>query len=292
MKKLSVVISAYNEELKIKDCLESVKFADEIIFIDNSSTDKTQIIARKYTDKIFKRENNLMLNANKNFGFEEASGDWILSLDADERVSSELRKEIQDVLKKEVSLSGFKIPRKNIIFGKWIENTGWYPDYQIRLFKKNKGKFAQKHVHELLDVNGDVGIFKEDIVHYNYESIGQFLDKMIRIYTESEAKNLVAKGYEFKLSDAIRMPISEFLSRFFLQKGYKDGAHGLVLSLLMAFYHFVVFTKLWELNKFRNEDENTLELFGEEYKKTSHDIEHWIRHEKKSSSKNPLRRFF
>src|SRR3989344_5797566 len=137
MSKLSVAISAFNEERKIEDCLKSVSFADEIIFVDNSSTDQTLKIAKKYTLKVFTRENNLMLNVNKNFGFSKASEEWILSLDADERITDELKKEIKSIIKNnKKDVNGFWIPRKNKIFGKWMEHTGWYPDYQLRLLKK------------------------------------------------------------------------------------------------------------------------------------------------------------
>ena len=144
--KLSVVISAYNEERMIEDCLKSARFADEIILVDNQSTDKTTEIAKRYTNKIFFRTNNpLMLNLNKNFGFTKATGDWILSLDADERVSKELKEEINNIIHQSSAIShqqsGYLIPRKNIIFGKWIQHGLWYPDDQLRLLRKGKGKF-------------------------------------------------------------------------------------------------------------------------------------------------------
>src|SRR3989344_3816517 len=144
MSKLSVVISAFNEERKIADCLSSVKFADEIILIDNTSTDKTQEVSKKFTSKIFIRPNNPMLNVNKNFGFAKTTGDWILSLDADEEVSKELADEIKTLIKKNPKENGFWIPRKNFTFGKWTEHAGWYPDHQLRLFRKDKGEFLDK----------------------------------------------------------------------------------------------------------------------------------------------------
>src|SRR3989344_6713802 len=120
MGKLTVVVSAFNEERKIEACLKSVEFSDEIILVDGSSTDRTVEIAKKFKTKIYKRENNPMLNINKNFGFTKAKGDWILSLDADERVSEDLKKEINKVLKNVKDVNGYWIPRKQIIFGKWI----------------------------------------------------------------------------------------------------------------------------------------------------------------------------
>src|SRR3989344_6118283 len=130
MNKVSVVISAYNEEKLLENCLKSVTWADQVIVVDNNSTDDTAKIAKKYADEVYSCPNNLMLNVNKNYGFSKATGDWILSLDADERVTDELKKEITNVVKND-EIAGYWIPRKNIIFGKWIEHTGWYPDYQL-----------------------------------------------------------------------------------------------------------------------------------------------------------------
>ena len=259
MANLSVVVSAFNEEEKIRDCLESVKWADEIVFIDNSSTDNTANIVKKYTSKIYRRENNpLMLNVNKNYGIEKTTGDWVLYLDADERVTPELKKEIKQLLQDRHSglsrmdsgvadapqndagvINGYWIPRKNIIFGKWIEHAGWYPDYQMRLFRRGKGKFPAKHVHEMVDVDGETAYLKTPLLHLNFETISQFLYKHIELYAANEAEALLKKNYKVDALDAIRMPMNEFLSRFFAREGYRDGLHGLVLSLLMAFYHLL-----------------------------------------------------
>ncbi|CAN5172908.1 glycosyltransferase family 2 protein [soil metagenome] len=287
MSKLSVVISAYNEEKKIEDCLKSVKFADEIIFVDNTSTDKTVEIAKKYTDKVFTRVNNPMLNVNKNFGFLKASGEWILSLDADERVSSELADEIKKVISGEITAHGYLIPRKNIIFGKWIQNSIWWPDYQLRLFKKEKGKFPGKHVHELVEVVGDVEKLTHPLVHYNYETVSQYLYKLDKIYTENEAENFLAFGKKLHYLDVLRFPVEDFLKTFFLQKGYRDGLHGLVLSLLQSFYAIVVFAKIWEKQGFPEENgRNFLKDVFNEYKNLQRKIMYWFLSSFISESKN------
>lgn len=286
---LSIVISAYNEEKKIEDCLRSASFADEIIFVDNTSSDKTVEIAKKYTSKIFKRANNPMLNVNKNFGFSKASGDWILSLDADERVSEELKKEIKSAINKESQANGYWIPRKNIIFGKWIKHTGWYPDYQLRLIRRGKGKFPEQHVHEMIKVGGNIGKLNNPIVHYNYETIFQFLNKLA-IYIPSEANRKLREGYRVKTQDAISFPVKEFMSRFFARKGYKDGLHGLVLSLLMAFYHLLVFIYIWEKQGFRKDDQNTLYKSEEEFKDIARELRYWIKKAKIDSTGNLLKK--
>jgi len=286
---LSVVISAYNEEKRIEDCLLSASFADEIIVVNNSSTDKTLEIVSRYTSKIFTKPNNIMLNINKNFGFSKASGDWLLSLDADERISPSLAQEIKSVIKNDSVVNGYWIPRKNIIFGKWIKYTGWYPDYQLRLIRTGKGKFPEKHVHEMIKVEGKAEKLINPMIHYNYESIYQFLRKL-EIYVESESKNLIDKGYKLKVEDAINFPFKEFLSRFFAREGYRDGLHGLVLSLLMAFYHLAVFVRIWEKEGFEKKNVDTLSLLHKESKVAKKEFRYWVRNEKIKRIKNPFKK--
>lgn len=289
--KISAVISVYNEEKRIAACLESVKFADEIVVVNNSSTDKTEEVARKYTDKVFRQENNpLYIDLLKNLGFEKATGDWILSLDADETVSKELAEEIREVTINS-DKDAYYIPRKNIIFGKWIEHTGWYPDNQLRLFKKGAGKYITKHVHEQLNIEGEKGYLQNHIIHDNYSSIKDFLQKTVFMYAPNEAENMLERGYKFSRMDAIRFPVNEFLSRFFAREGYKDGLHGLVLSMLMAFYHFLIFAYIWEKKDFVQESPKYfLEETEDEIKKVNKDIMFWFYNEKLKSIKNPINR--
>lgn len=289
--RFSVVISAYNEEKRIEDCLKSVSFADEIIVIDNSSSDRTAEIVRKYTSKIFKRTNNLMLNVNKNFGFSKTTGDWILNLDADERVSEDLQKEIKEILKTTKNINGYWIPRKNIIFGKWIQSDQWWPDYQLRLFKRNKGKFPEKHVHEYLKVEGDTEKLQYFLIHQNYSSVDQYLYKMLNIYTENEVKNRLEDKVRVGWIDALRYPADDFLKTFFAKKGYKDGLHGFTLSLLQAFYMEIVFAKLWERQGF-NEDvpDSFLKELHKEFKKIKSEFTYWFLTARMSETKNPFKK--
>lgn len=276
---LSVVISAYNEEKIISRCLDSIKdLADEIIFVDNTSGDKTAEIAKKYTLKVYIKPNDpINLNKNKNFGFTKATGDWILSLDADEVIPSELAGEIKKNIAK-TNLNGFEIPRKNIIFNKWIKNSIWWPDYNLRLFKKDTGKFAQKHVHEKLAVVGEVGKLENPMIHYNYQTVSQFVSKLNNNYTESEAENFIKSGKKINWYDSIRWPLGDFLKTFFAEKGYKDGMHGLVLSSLQAFYSLVFFAKVWEkAEKFKDlTPDNFLIETIKEFNRASKEIKYWI----------------
>lgn len=290
MIKLSIVISSFNSEEKIEECLKSASFADEIIVVDGTSTDKTLEIAKKYTSKIFVRPNHPMLNTNKNFGFSKAKNEWILSLDTDERITKELQEEIKsEITNNKSEVNGFWIPRKNIIFGKWIAHSGWYPDHQLRLIRRGKGKFEEQHVHEMIRVEGEVGYLKNNILHYNYDSILQFLQKAGTIYAPNEADQLLKNGYILDWKDSIRFPLKEFLSRFFAREGYRDGLHGLVLSMLMAFYHLVVFAYIWERQKFRPVDSQTfLEETKKEFENGSKELFFWFSKEKIRNIKNPV----
>lgn len=295
MNKVSAVVSAYNEEKNLKDCLKSLKFADEIIVVDNGSIDNTSKIALEFTKNVFKQENNPdEIDLQKNFGFEKATGEWILCIDADERVSEELADEIKKILSVTPSsissINGFWIPRKNYIFGKWIEHTGWYPDPQLRLFRKGKGKYTKKHMHEDITLGGMSAKFTGHIIHQNYDTISSFLTKTL-VYSKNEAQNLIDKGYGFSYFDAIKFPLSEFLSRFFARKGYRDGLHGLVLSMLMAFYHFIIFCFIWEKKDFI--EYNKEDFLGEtekEFKKAGKEVIYWFAKEKLESIKSPLKK--
>ncbi|MCL5435092.1 MAG: glycosyltransferase family 2 protein [Patescibacteria group bacterium] len=293
MSKLSVVISAFNEENNIEACLKSALFADEIVLINNSSTDKTEEMARKYTKNIYTQKNNPSdVDLQKNFGFSKATGDWILSLDADEEVSKELAEEIKSKIQNPKSeISGYWLPRKNIIFGKFIEHTGWYPDYQLRLFRKGRGRYVNKHVHEDLSVDGETINLKKHLIHHNYNTISDFINKTVNIYAVNEAEEKLRMGYSFSYFDAIRFPLSEFLSRFFARKGYKDGFHGLMLSMLMAFYHLIVFAFIWEKQGFKKyEGKEFLDDTEKEFKRAGKEIFFWISKEKMEAVKNPIKK--
>lgn len=210
-------------------------------------------------------------------------------------MSAELSKEIKKILNSKPSsiaqIQGFWIPRKNYMFGKWIkENSGWYPDYQLRMFRKGKGKYESNHVHEDLVVNGETEKLINHIIHHNYDSIGQYVKK-IMVYAPNEAEDYLKNGYEFSYFDAIRFPLKDFLSWFFARKGYKDGFYGLMLSLMQAFYHFLVFAFIWEKKGFKEyETEDFLKDTENEFKKAGKEILYWFTKEKLESINNPIKR--
>lgn len=281
METVSVVLSVRNEEAKIEQTLASVAWADEIILIDNGSTDKTAMLAKKHGAKVYHGQNNPMLNVNKNIGFTKATSDWILSLDGDEMVPPELANEIQQVIHHTSLIShnpdavGYWIPRKNILFGKWIRHGIWWPDKQLRLFRRGKGAFPCHHVHEYLSVDGPTDECTQFMLHQNYETVSQFIRKMDELYTVSEVERHSASGYTVAWYDAVRFPLSDFVKTYFAQKGYKDGLHGLVLSILQAFYSFIVFAKLWEKEKFKDQ-ELPLSDVEKEFRHAWADVRYWI----------------
>lgn len=290
MVKLSVVVSCFNEELNIERCLKSAVFAQEIIVVDHESSDRTLEIAKKFTQKIFVKKNEpSKIDIQKNFGFEKATGDWILSIDADEEVTPELQKEVKELLSSGDTLNGYYIPRKNIIFGKWMEHTGWYPDFQLRLFRKGEGEFVSEHVHEAVKIEGKTGYLSQHLIHYNYQTVSQFISRTI-LYSQSEAASLLNKGYVFSWMDVVKFPVNEFFSRFFAREGYKDGLHGLVLSLLMAFYHLIVFANIWEKEKFKEVHVNMLQETEKMMLQTKKDFYYWFYKEREKQTKNVFKK--
>jgi glycosyltransferase involved in cell wall biosynthesis len=251
-KTLSVAIIAGNEEKKIGDCLESVKWADEIIVVDSESTDRTVEIAKRYTDKVFIRKWEGYA-PQKQFAIDQATCDWILSLDADERVSPELKDEILKILESETEFDGFYIPRRNFFLGKWIKSCGWYPNYQLRLFKKGKAKVTQRKVHEKFIVDGKVGYLRGDIIHFTHMTLKETFAKINEyssLRAEEKSKRKKVKGIDF-----ILYPFSSFLSHYILKGGFRDGVYGLMVSLNHAMTNLQTYMKIWELQNVKSEDE-------------------------------------
>jgi glycosyltransferase involved in cell wall biosynthesis len=243
MKTISAVVITNNEERNIEDCLSSLKFADEMIVVDSGSNDRTLELARKFTGKIFSQPLTNFYVA-KNFGIENASGDWILSVDADERVPPELADEIKLAVESSSQEAGYFIPRRNFLGKRWLKNGGQYPDFQLRLFRKGKSKFSSVSVHERVEVEGRVGYLQNALLHYTYRDISDFIQKIDR-YTTLEVKQAGGSA-KISLFDLAYLPARKFVSTYFLKSGYKDGALGITVCGLTAFYTFLKLAKMWE----------------------------------------------
>lgn len=251
-KKLSVLIITYNEEKNIKDCLESVKWADEIVLVDAESTDNTANIANNYTDKIFTRKWDGYSNQ-RTFSLHQASYDWVLSLDADERVTEELRKEIEVILNNDNNINGYYIPRRNYFLDKEITSCFWYPDYQLRLFKKDSARVNIRKVHEGFEVEGNKGYLKGDLIHLTHQNLTDTFKK-INEYSSLQAEEKV-NSRRIKPCDIVLHPIAAFLNHFISRKGYKDGIYGLMVSLVHMMTNMMTYMKIWEIQNIKNEDE-------------------------------------
>lgn len=247
MQELSVTIITLNEEGNIRECLESVKWADEIVVSDSGSTDRTIDICREYGAKVFQDEW-LGFGRQKNLCIERASNDWILNIDADEMVTPLLREEIERVLEDRGGCDGFYIPRKSFFLGRWIRHCGWYPDYNLRLFKKGKGRFNEREVHEAVELNGRVGYLGNPLEHYTYKSISDFLERMDR-YSTLSAKEMFKEGKRVGLFDILFRPELTFFKMYILKRGFLEGYRGLILSGLYASYTLSKYVKLWEMSR-------------------------------------------
>jgi len=241
-----VVIITKNEEARIRDCLESVRWADEIIIVDACSEDRTIEICREYTDKVYRKAWQGYA-AQKNWGIAQASGDWVLCLDADERVSPELRGEIINLLHGSPNVDGFYLPRKNYLGDRWMRYAGLYPDYKLRLFRKGKGHF-EGVVHERVKVRGEVGYLKGAILHHTYKDLSDYWDK-INQYTSIEAEELFQQGARFRWYMLLR-PLALFFWLYIFRQGWRNGFLGLVNSLFLSWYQFLKYAKLWEKRGF------------------------------------------
>ncbi len=242
--KISVIIITKNEADNIEDCLKSVQWADEIIIVDSESNDTTVETARKYTQKIYTRKWE-GYSKQKQYALSLASNEWVLSLDADERVTVELRDEIKSGL--DDNYDGFSISRRNYFLGKHITGCGWDNDYQLRLFRKSKTTVTDRYVHESFKVNGRIGKLSSRIDHYSYRTLKDAIAKMNN-YSTLEARQ---KYKDKKVSplDFVTHPASAFLQYFIVRKGYKDGKYGLMVSLLHAMTNMQIYMKIWELRK-------------------------------------------
>jgi glycosyltransferase involved in cell wall biosynthesis len=250
MSRLSIAIIAWNEEERLRGCLESIAWADEIVVVDAESTDKTVPLAREFTDKVYVRPWPGFA-VQKNFALEHATGDWILSLDADERVSPELRERIEAIVKAGGPADGYSLPRRNIFWGAWVRHGGLYPDYQLRLFRRGAGRFVDDAVHESVQVQGRVDTLTEALLHHSYRDLEDFVRRSNR-YSTLSAQDWVRRGRPVRLGDLIMRPLGRFVSMYILQRGFLDGWRGFVLAVLYAEYVFLRMAKVWEASRARD----------------------------------------
>ncbi len=244
--KLSAVVIAYNDEPNIRACLESVRWADELIVVDSHSTDATERISREFTDKVFQHEFK-GFGRLRNEAVAHATHDWIFSLDTDERATSEIRDEIRQMLDRGPEAEAYFVPRLNYFLGRWIHHSGWYPDYrQPQLFRKDRMRYREDLVHEGFELDGRVGYLKEHVLQYPFRDIDHYLTKMDR-YSDLMAARMVKQGQRFRAHQLLTHPCFTFAKMYLGRAGFLDGMPGLILSGLYAYYTFIKYAKFWEL---------------------------------------------
>jgi len=245
--KISVVINTLNDEQRLERCLVSVSWADEIVVVDLGSTDKTKEIAEKFKAKIYDHKKVDYVELVRNESIKKATDDWVLLLDPDEEISVSLKEELSKIANKK-EYDAVIIARKNIIFGKWISHGTWWPDYKLRFFKKGIAQWSGKiHVDGrakgrvcYLPANSDLAI-----IHHAYPDLTSFLERMNR-YTDIEAEEKFNKDVRFSFWGMSWSILREFAKRFIKGMAFFDGLHGIVLTILMMYYQFLVWGKLWE----------------------------------------------
>ena len=248
---ISVVIITKNEEKMITDCLKSIDFASEIIVVDTGNTDKTNEIAKKYKARIVKYKGRPNFAGWRNQGLKSASGDWILYIDADERLTPLLKNEISNVSNE---FSAYAIPRKNFIFGKEFKHGGQFPDYQKRLFKRSELEKWEGNLHEEPVYEGELGHLKNPMLHIKHESLSEMVEKTNE-WSEVEAKLMLdAKHPRMNIKRFTSAMAREFWNRMIRQMAFLDGGEGIIYGLYQVFSRFVSYAKLWEmqLNASRN----------------------------------------
>lgn len=252
-KRLSAVIITKNEEDKISRCLESIKWADEIVVVDDLSKDDTVEICQDFGAKVISHNSDGNFDRQRNIGIDNAQGEWILQMDADEVVSDKLKCEIIKMLESNSDCSGFKFKRRNYFFDKPLNYGGWYHDF-LRLFRKEAGRYIGGSVHELVKVDGKIGHINADMEHYMFQSISQIVERQ-NYYTSKDAERLLRERgivgkKELRYHLSIK-PLKLFWKTYFRKQGFRDGIYGLIYCIFDAYLHFLKWTKYWEL--IRNE---------------------------------------
>jgi glycosyltransferase involved in cell wall biosynthesis len=247
MQKISATLITFNEERNIEDALRSVSWADEIVVVDAGSRDATREICRRHTDRIFHRDWTGFVDQ-KSFAVEQAQCDWIFSLDADERVSQELKAEIQALRSAGLERAGYRIPRVAFFMGRWIRHGDWYPDYQLRLFDRRQGRWQGGRVHESVKTDTEPGQLRGEILHYTYRSLSDYL-KRLDTYSSLAADDYERRG---KVATAARMlgnPAATFVKAYLLKRGFLDGPQGMMVAVMGAVSVFFKYAKLYELQQ-------------------------------------------
>jgi glycosyltransferase involved in cell wall biosynthesis len=256
LKQVSAVLICCNEEAKIEQALASLQgIADETIVVDSGSTDGTLAICRRHTERIYQRSWR-GYREQKQFATDLASYDWVLSLDADEMLSPELRVELQRwKCQGGEDFVGYTFRRKTLFMGRWIEHTTWYPDWQLRLFRRSAGRWEGGRVHESFRVSGPIGRFEGHLFHYTYSNLSEFLEQLEK-FSSLAAADLYDRGRRMTVLRLLGDPFLVFAKNYVLKLGFLDGAPGLLVSILSSVSTLFKHLKLWEISHGRREGQS------------------------------------
>ncbi len=245
MPAISAVVITRNEEANLARCLASVRsLASEIVVVDSESTDRTREIAAGYTDRVIVQRW-LGYGPQKQFAVEQARSPWIFSIDADEEVSPELAEEVRQL---DFAADGYFVPRRTRYLGRWIRHGIWNPDWVLRLFRKDRGRFTPDRVHESVVVEGGTERLRGILAHYSFRDVAHHLQKMNEM-TSLAARQMHERGRATGALQLALLPSWEFARAYLLRGGFRDGVPGLVVSVLHAHYTFSKYAKLWELRR-------------------------------------------
>jgi len=250
--RISVLLPTFNSAATIRETLESVKWADEILVVDSFSTDETLNICSEYGARVIQHE---YINSakQKNWALPQCKNEWVLQIDTDEVLETGVREEIEQMLSSAPpELEALRLPRKNHVVGRWVRHAGIYPDYQIRLFRRDAARWNEREVHAHIKVSGEVGTLRHHIMHFGMPSISKQLHNLDR-YTRYEADELRKQGRHFRWTGLTVRPWAIFLRRYVWQKGFLEGWRGLILCGYLAIYDFLTQAKLWETEELRLE---------------------------------------
>jgi glycosyltransferase involved in cell wall biosynthesis len=282
---ITALVHTKNAAATLADCLESLKFVDHVLVIDMDSTDETRAVAKKYKATVYSHPDVGYVEPARNFALQKVKTPWTLIIDADEEVPKELQKRLLAITKSAQETDGSAevvyIPRKNIIFDRWIKHTGWWPDYQLRFFKTGMVDWPAQ-IHAQPEITGEVTYIEDNeelaLIHHNYQSVEQFIDRLNR-YTTIEVDRgqhaTKSKNAKVHVSSSLSSAFaSEFSRRYFVEHGSEDGVHGLALSYLQSFYQLVVQLKKWQAAGFPTEQDRKAPTEGLE--QLIYDLEYWL----------------
>ncbi|MFH1094006.1 MAG: glycosyltransferase family 2 protein [Candidatus Omnitrophota bacterium] len=253
---ISIVVITRNVEHNIKDCLESVQWADEVVIVDNHSTDKTLEIAKKYTASIY-NDTWDMEGSIRNRAYKRAKNDWVLTLDPDERVSEELRAQIEEFLKNGTVYDAYSVSMKSYFARSyWIRHGGWYPASRVKIFKKEKFRYEDAEIHPRAYLDGKEGHLSGDIIHYCYDDFTQVVAKM-NMQSTLEAKKWVRDKRKMNLNLGLIRTFSRFFKMYLQKQGFKDGLVGFMMAWQWATYQWLSYIKYWQMKSMEGDSKET-----------------------------------